>query len=330
MAGENSSSLDKFLVPQMVSGQEAAQALPEPAKPTIAQRVNDASTRILNNLTSQGMYPTQEGEIARLERLNNEQAAYAKQVHAKDNDFGWSSTNFLDPETSSMTDRTASTFVNYGKAFVDAVNGLAGKTDKTFKTLGNILDQASIPHDALDAYRRVQAGKGTVVFVAEKVLNHGPADYAGIIHPDDGQGDLLGGFLGNELEFVQAVFLARGFDFEVFPQIGLAGDDLDHGSGVLHQVHGVFIDELFAGNVVPDFLGVHHNQFFTLGRGHFPTHQQGLFKGQRALLFRARAAFLVGQNLFEFAGQAGNSLVIRLNFSHQGVISLGNTRKGQK
>lgn len=161
MAGENSSSLDKFLVPQMVSGQEAAQALPEPAKPTIAQRVNDASTRILNNLTSQGMYPTQEGEIARLERLNNEQAAYAKQVHAKDNDFGWSSTNFLDPETSSLTDRAASTFVNYGKALTDAVNGLAGKTDKTFKTLGNVLDQASIPNDALDAYRRVKAGTAT-------------------------------------------------------------------------------------------------------------------------------------------------------------------------
>lgn len=161
MAGENSSPLDKFLVPQMVTGQEAAQALPEPVQPTIAQRVNDASTRILNNLTSQGMYPTQEGEIARLERLNNEQAAYAKQVHAKDNDFGWSSTNFLDPETSSLTDRAASTFVNYGKALTDAVNGLAGKTDKTFKTLGNVLDQASIPNDALDAYRRVQAGKGT-------------------------------------------------------------------------------------------------------------------------------------------------------------------------
>lgn len=161
MAGENSSPLDKFLVPQMVTGQEAAQALPEPAQPTIAQRVNDASTRILNNLTSQGMYPTQEGEIARLERLNNEQAAYAKQVHAKDNDFGWSSTNFLDPETSSLTDRTASTFVNYGKALTDAVNGLAAKTDKTFKTLGNVLDQASIPNDALDAYRRVQEGKGT-------------------------------------------------------------------------------------------------------------------------------------------------------------------------
>lgn len=161
MAGENSSPLDKFLVPQMVTGQEAAQALPEPVQPTIAQRVNDASTRILNNLTSQGMYPTQEGEIARLERLNNEQAAYAKQVHAKDNDFGWSSTNFLDPETSSWTDRTASTFVNYGKALTDAVNGLAAKTDKTFKTLGNVLDQASIPNDALDAYHRVQAGKGT-------------------------------------------------------------------------------------------------------------------------------------------------------------------------
>lgn len=161
MAGENSSSLDKFLVPQMVSGQEAAQALPEPAKPTIAQRVNDASTRILNNLTSQGMYPTQEGEIARLERLNNEQAAYAKQVHAKDNDFGWSSTNFLDPETSSLTDRVASTFVNYGKALTDAVNGLAAKTDKTFKTAGNLLDQASIPNDALDAYRRVKSGTAT-------------------------------------------------------------------------------------------------------------------------------------------------------------------------
>ena len=52
MAGENSSPLDKFLVPQMVTGQEAAQALPEPVQPTIAQRVNDASTRILNNLTS--------------------------------------------------------------------------------------------------------------------------------------------------------------------------------------------------------------------------------------------------------------------------------------
>ena len=161
MAGENSSPLDKFLVPQMVTGQEAAQALPEPVQPTIAQRVNDASTRILNNLTSQGMYPTQEGEIARLERLNNEQAAYAKQVHAKDNDYGWSSTNFLDPETSSLTDRAASTFVNYGKALTDAVNGLAAKTDKTFKTAGNLLDQASIPNDALDAYRRVKSGTAT-------------------------------------------------------------------------------------------------------------------------------------------------------------------------
>lgn len=161
MAGENSSPLDKFLVPQQVTGQEAAQALPAPTQPTIAQRVNDASTRILNNLTGQGMYPTEEGEIARLKRINNEQSALAKQVAAKDSDYGWSSTNFLDPETSSMTDRTASTFVNLGKGFVDAVNGLAGKTDKTFKTLGNVLDQASIPNDALDAYRRVQAGKGT-------------------------------------------------------------------------------------------------------------------------------------------------------------------------
>lgn len=160
MAG-NSSPLDKFLVPQQVTGQEAAQALPAPTQPTIAQRVNDASTRILNNLTGQGMYPTEEGEIARLKRINNEQSAYAKEVAAKDSDYGWSSTNFLDPETSSLTDRTASTFVNYGKALTDAVNGLAGKTDKTFKTLGNVLDQASIPNDALDAYRRVQAGKGT-------------------------------------------------------------------------------------------------------------------------------------------------------------------------
>ena len=161
MAGENLSPLDKFLVPQQVTGQEAAQTLPAPTQPTIAQRVNDASTRILNNLTGQGMYPTEEGEIARLKRINNEQSAYAKEVAAKDSDYGWSSTNFLDPETSSMTDRAASTFVNYGKALTDAVNGLAGKTDKTFKTLGNILDQASIPNDALDAYRRVQAGKGT-------------------------------------------------------------------------------------------------------------------------------------------------------------------------
>lgn len=160
MAG-NSSPLDKFLVPQQVTGQEAAQALPVPTQPTIAQRVNDASTRILNNLTGQGMYPTEEGEIARLKRINNEQSAYAKEVAAKDSDYGWSSTNFLDPETSSLTDRAASTFVNYGKALTDAVNGLAGKTDKTFKTLGNVLDQASIPNDALDAYRRVQAGKGT-------------------------------------------------------------------------------------------------------------------------------------------------------------------------
>lgn len=85
MAG-NSSPLDKFLVPQQVTGQEAAQALPAPTQPTIAQRVNDASTRILNNLTGQGMYPTEEGEIARLKRINNEQSAYAKEVAAKDSD----------------------------------------------------------------------------------------------------------------------------------------------------------------------------------------------------------------------------------------------------
>lgn len=161
MAGENSSPLDKFLVPQQVTGQEAAQALPAPTQPTIAQRVNDASTRILNNLTGQGMYPTEEGEIARLKRINNEQSALAKQVSTQDSDFGWSSTNMLDANTSPLTDRAASTMVNLGKGFVDAVNGLAGKTDKTFKTLGNVLDQASIPNDALDAYRRVQAGKGT-------------------------------------------------------------------------------------------------------------------------------------------------------------------------
>ena len=161
MAGENSSPLDKFLVPQQVTGQEAAQALPAPTQPTIAQRVNDASTRILNNLTGQGMYPTEEGEIARLKRINNEQSALAKQVSTQDSDFGWSSTNMLDANTSPLTDRAASTMVNLGKGFVDSVNGLAGKTDKTFKTLGNILDQASIPNDALDAYRRVQAGKGT-------------------------------------------------------------------------------------------------------------------------------------------------------------------------
>lgn len=161
MAGENSSPLDKFLVPQQVTGQEAAQALPAPTQPTIAQRVNDASTRILNNLTGQGMYPTEEGEIARLKRINNEQSALAKQVSTQDSDFGWSSTNMLDANTSPLPDRAASTMTNYGKAFVDAVNGLAGKTDKTFKTLGNVLDQASIPNDALDAYRRVQAGKGT-------------------------------------------------------------------------------------------------------------------------------------------------------------------------
>lgn len=161
MAGENSSPLDKFLVPQQVTGQEAAQALPAPTQPTIAQRVNDASTRILNNLTGQGMYPTEEGEIARLKRINNEQSALAKQVSTQDSDFGWSSTNMLDAATSPLTDRAASTMVNLGKGFVDAVNGLAGKTDKTFKTLGNVLDQASIPNDALDAYRRVQAGKGT-------------------------------------------------------------------------------------------------------------------------------------------------------------------------
>lgn len=161
MADENSSPLDRFLVPQPVSGQEAAQALPAPAQPTIAQRVNDASTRILNNLTGQGMFPTQEGEIARLQRINNEQSAMAKQVSALDSDAGWSSTNMLDSATSPTADRTASTFVNYGKALVDSVNGLAGKTDKSLKTLGNLIDQASIPNDALDAYRRVQSGKGT-------------------------------------------------------------------------------------------------------------------------------------------------------------------------
>ena len=132
MAGENSSPLDKFLVPQQVTGQEAAQALPAPTQPTIAQRVNDASTRILNNLTGQGMYPTEEGEIARLKRINNEQSALAKQVSTQDPDFGWSSTNMLDVATSPLTDRAASIMANLGKGFVDAVNGLAGKTDKTF------------------------------------------------------------------------------------------------------------------------------------------------------------------------------------------------------
>ena len=161
MAGENSSPLDKFLVPQQVTGQEAAQALPAPTQPTIAQRVNDASTRILNNLTGQGMYPTEEGEIARLKRINNEQSALAKQVSTQDSDFGWSSTNMLDANTSPLTDRAASTMVNLGKGFVHAVNGFAAKTDKTFKTAGNLLDQVSIPNDALDAYRRVKSGTAT-------------------------------------------------------------------------------------------------------------------------------------------------------------------------
>lgn len=160
MAG-NSSPLDKFLVPQQVSGQEAAQALPAPVQPSITQRVNDASTRILNNLTGQGMYPTQEGEIARLQRINNEQSALAKQVSAQDSDFGWASTNMLDSATSPLLDRSSSTLINAGKTLVDGVNSLAGKFDKSFQTLGNTIDQASIPNDALDAYRRVQTGKGT-------------------------------------------------------------------------------------------------------------------------------------------------------------------------
>lgn len=157
MAGENKSPLDSFLKPQM-TGQEAAAALPEPVQPSIAQRVNDASTRIMNNLTGKGLVPTQEGEIARLQRINNEQAQAQKAVTA-DEAGGITSTNMLTSDN--PIESGASTLVNYGNAVVDSVNKLAGQTDKSFKTLGTLLDQATIPNNAQDAYNRIQQGKGT-------------------------------------------------------------------------------------------------------------------------------------------------------------------------
>lgn len=155
MAG--TSPLDQFLKPQL-TGSDAAANLPGPVPLSLDQKVSQASARVINGLTNQGLVPTQEGEIARLQRINQQQAAYQTQSDAN-NAGGLSSTNYLDSPVAA--EATLGTLTNMGKGIVDTVNKMAGSVDHIGKTLEGALTSATMSNDGLAAYDRLQAGKAT-------------------------------------------------------------------------------------------------------------------------------------------------------------------------
>lgn len=155
MAG--TSPLDQFLKPQL-TGSDAAANLPGPVPTSIDQKVSQASARVINNLTGQGLVPTQEGEIARLQRLNQQQTAFQAQSDAN-NVGGFSSNNYLDSPVAA--EATLGTLTNMGKGVIDTVNKMAGQVGHVGKTIEGALTSATIGNNALEAYDRVQAGKAT-------------------------------------------------------------------------------------------------------------------------------------------------------------------------